>query len=52
LVVRETVLAVVGVLEGAGTDVCVCAKARVATKTTRAKDRFFTGFSISGGDKN
>jgi hypothetical protein len=52
LVVRETVLAV-GAPAFPETEFCVWAEARFAAARTRmVKDRFFTGFSISGGDKN
>jgi hypothetical protein len=56
-VVRETVLAAAGaavraaVVPEAG--LCVCADAILAVAQTRmARNRFFTVFSISGGDKN
>jgi hypothetical protein len=47
LVVRDTVVAVVSAPVFAGTEVCVCAAARVAAaKTKMARDRFFTGLSV------
>jgi len=48
--VRETVVvvAVVGMLVFAGTEVCVCADATVAAQRIRAREMFFTGFSIWG----
>jgi hypothetical protein len=52
-VVRETVLAVVDAAALREAGLWICADARLAAaKTKMAKDRFFTGFSISGGDKN
>jgi hypothetical protein len=52
-VVRETVLAPVEAPVFPETGFCVCAEAKLAAARTRiAKDRFFTVFSISGGDKN
>jgi hypothetical protein len=52
-VVRETVLAVAGVTAVPEKGLCVCADAILAVAETRmASKRFFTVFSISGGDKN
>jgi hypothetical protein len=52
-VVRETVLALERTRLFEEAAVCVCAAARLAAAiTTITKEKFFTRFSISGGDKN
>jgi hypothetical protein len=52
-VVRETVLALAAVNVVPEAALCVCADAILAVAQTRmARNRFFTVFSISGGDKN
>jgi hypothetical protein len=52
-VVRETVLALAGVNVVPEAVLCVCADAILAmAKTRMAGKKFFTVFSISGGDKN
>jgi hypothetical protein len=51
-VVRETVLALEGTRLFEEAAPCVCAARLAAAITTIAKEKFFTRFSISGGDKN